>query len=85
VKRPTQKQIEAAHRIRLLSRSVQIAGATDAPRFPDMMPSLMLSYATPAERAEWEATGRPKIDRATIEAAIARRTRWWYERKTATG
>ena len=56
-----------------------------APHFPDMMLSLMLSYATPAERVEWEATGRPKIGRATIEAAIARRTRWWYERKTATG
>jgi len=33
-------------------------------RFPDMALALMLSYATDAERAEWEAAGRPMIDLA---------------------
>jgi hypothetical protein len=40
------------------------------PRFPNMTPPLMLCYATPEARAEWEAAGRPEVDRATWERAI---------------
>jgi hypothetical protein len=41
-----------------------------APRFPDITAGLMISYATPEERAAWEAAGRPEIDRAAIERMI---------------
>jgi len=39
-------------------------------RFPDLAPALMLSYGTPAERAEWEAAGRPAATRAESESAL---------------
>jgi hypothetical protein len=40
------------------------------PRFPNMTPTLMLCYATPEARAEWEAAGRPEVDRATFDRAL---------------
>ena len=40
------------------------------PRWPDMTAALMLSYATPEERAEWEASGRPELGRATWQQVL---------------
>lgn len=39
-------------------------------RFHDMTPALILAYATPKERAEWEAAGRPSIEQGTWKQAL---------------
>jgi hypothetical protein len=39
-------------------------------KVPDLMPALMLSYATPEEIAAWEAAGRPALDPAAWEKAL---------------
>jgi hypothetical protein len=36
-----------------------------ARRFPDITAGLLISYATPDERAAWAAAGRPENDQGT--------------------
>lgn len=52
MKRPTQKQIEAAHRIRLLSRGVQLPDATPAERAA----ALKRTQVAQQRRRDMEAT-----------------------------
>jgi hypothetical protein len=40
------------------------------PRFPDFTPALMLAYATPDERAAWEAAGQPEISLSQLNSAL---------------